>query len=166
MPTSYRSIYFVHYSLHYWGFLAEITNSWNRYCKAAAEFFNFLATLINVAPLGTFSPRMSAVEWISIGSSSTPIVLSDVVIDQASALLSDSFVRSLFRRAMNDEALETQKVIDTKTDKDKKHEQDLEEVGFSSVASVAAKEAMIDRTRSFWQSSKWAKKLSKSMVRF
>ena len=109
---------------------------------------------------------MSAVEWISIGSSSTPIVLSDVVIDQASALLSDSFVRSLFRRAMNDEALETQKVIDTKTDKDKKHEQDLEEVGFSSVASVAAKEAMIDRTRSFWQSSKWAKKLSKSMVRF
>ena len=29
--------------------------------KAAAEYFNFVATLINVAPLGTFSSKMSAV---------------------------------------------------------------------------------------------------------
>ena len=128
--------------------------------KAAAEYFNFLATLINSAPLGTFSSRMSAVEWVSIGSSSTPIVLSDVVIEQASALLSDTYVRALFTCAINDDELETNKVINTKTDKDQKHEKDLEELGTSSAASVAAKEAMVDRNRSFWQSSKWAKKLT------
>mmetsp|Transcript_20160 Transcript_20160/g.43793 ORF Transcript_20160/g.43793 Transcript_20160/m.43793 type:complete len:1384 (-) Transcript_20160:144-4295(-) len=128
--------------------------------KAAAEYFNFLATLINSAPLGTFSSRMSAVEWVSIGSSSTPIVLSDVVIEQASAILSDSYVRALFTCAINDEELDTKKVINTKTDKDRKHEKDLEEIGTSSASTVAAKEAMVDRNRSFWQSSKWAKKLT------
>ena len=128
--------------------------------KAAAEYFNFLATLINSAPLGTLSSRVSAVEWISIGSSSTPIVLSDVVIEQASAILSDAYVRSLFTCAINDDELKTNKVINTKTEKDQKHEKDLDELGTSSAASVAAKEAMVDRNRSFWQSSKWAKKLT------
>ena len=128
--------------------------------KAAAEYFNFLATLINSAPLGTFSSRMSAVEWVSIGSSSTPIVISDVVIEQASAILSDTYVRALFKCAINDEELGTDKVINTKTDKDMKHEKDLDELGTSSAASIAAKEAMVDRNRSFWQSSKWAKKLT------
>lgn len=130
------------------------------HCTAAAEYFNFLATLINATPLGTFSSRMSAVEWVSIGAISTPIVLSDVVIEQASAILSDSYVRALFTCAINDEELDTKKVINTKTDKDKKHEQDLEEIGTSSASSVAAKEAMVDRNRSIWQSSKWAKKLT------
>jgi len=141
----------------------EVLNSMNPtilHYKAAAEYFNFLATLINAAPLGTFSSRMSAVEWVSVGSSSTPIVLSDVVIEQCSAILSDSYVRALFTCAIDDEELDTKKVINTITDKDRKHEKDLEELGTSSAASVAAKEAMIDRNRSFWQSSKWAKKLT------
>lgn len=102
---------------------------------------------------------MSAVEWVSVGSTSSPIVLSDVVIDQASTLLSDAYVRALFKCAINDEALDTQHVIITKSDKDKKHEQDLDELGTTSASSVAAKEAMVDRNKSFWQSSKWAKKL-------
>ncbi|KAL9181070.1 hypothetical protein ACHAXT_009875 [Thalassiosira profunda] len=128
--------------------------------KAAAEYFNFIATLINAAPLGTFSSRMSAVEWVYTGSSSTPIVLSDVVIEQASAILSDSYVRALFTCAINNEELDTKRVLETKSDKDKKHEKDLEEIGTSSAATVAAKEAMVDRNRSFWQTSKWAKKIT------
>ncbi|EED96465.1 hypothetical protein THAPSDRAFT_268040 [Thalassiosira pseudonana CCMP1335] len=103
------------------------------------------------------------VEWVTIGSSSSPIVLSDVVIEQASALISDSYVRALFRCAIDDDALQTQKILGTKTEKDKKHEKDLKEIGSESVASLAAKEAMVDRNRSFWQSSKWAKKLTQSM---
>jgi len=132
----------------------------NFHYKGAAELFNFIATLINAAPQGTFSSRMSAVEWVSTGSTSSPIVLSDVVIDQASAVLSDAYVRALFKCAINDEEIGTEKVINTKTEKDKKQEQDLDELGLESTASVAAKEAMVDRSKSFWQSSKWAKKLS------
>jgi ubiquitin-protein ligase E3 C len=126
----------------------------------AAEYFNFLASLINSAPLGTFSSRMSAVEWVSVGASSTPVVLSDVVIEQASAILSDSYVRALFTLAINDDELNTKTVINTKTEKDGKHEKDVEDIGMSSATSVAAKEALADRNRSFWQSSKWAKKLT------
>lgn len=144
--------------------LASVLTNFTCQLPAAAEFFNFIASLINAAPLGTFSSRMSAVEWVTIGSSSSPIVLSDVVIEQASALISDSYVRALLRCAIDDDALQTQKIIGTKTEKDKKHEKDLKEIGSESVASLAAKEAMVDRNRSFWQSSKWAKKLSQSMV--
>ena len=70
--------------------------------NGAAEYFNFLVLLIDSAPLGTFSSRMSAVEWVTIGSSSTPIILSDVVIEQAAAILADSYVRALFSCAIND----------------------------------------------------------------
>lgn len=128
--------------------------------NGASEYFNFISILINAAPLGTFSSRMSAVEWVSVGSSSTPIVLSDVVIEQASALLSDSYVRALFTCAIDEDRLNTKIVINAKTDKDEKHEKDLQEIGMSSAALVAAKEAMVDRNRSIWQSSKWAKQLS------
>ena len=128
--------------------------------KAAAEYFNFVATLIKVAPLGTFSSKMSAVEWVSNGSISSPIVLSNVVIEQANVFLSDSYVRSLFNCAIDDDVLMTRKVIDTKTEKDIKQENDLTEIGSASATSLAAKEAMVDRNRRFWQSSKWAKKLS------
>ena len=128
---------------------------------AATKYFNFVATLINAAPLGTFSSKMSAVEWVSNGSTSSPIVLSNVVIEQAASFLSDSYVRSLFKCAINDDILMTRKVIDTKTEKDIKQESDLNKIGSTSVTSLAAKEAMVDRNRRFWQSSKWAKKLSK-----
>ncbi len=126
----------------------------------AAEYFNFLSVLVNVSPLGTFCSRMSAVEWVSVGSSTTPIVLSDVVCEQASAVLSDSYVRALFTCAINDDKLDTKNVISTKTNKDEEHEKNLLDIGMSSAASIAAKEAMIDRNRSIWQSSKWAKQLA------
>eukprot|EP00804_Cyclotella_cryptica_P013242 CCRYP_007021-RA/>CCRYP_007021-RA protein AED:0.07 eAED:0.07 QI:1533/0.88/0.9/1/0.88/0.9/10/126/925 len=134
----------------------------NFHFKAAAKYFYFLTNLINAAPLGTFSRRMSAVEWVYIGSSSTPIVLSDVVVEQACALLADSYVRSLFRCGINDNILGTGKIIRTKSDKDKSYEKDLEDIGSESMASLAAKEAMVDRSRSFWQGS-WAAKISRSM---
>jgi ubiquitin-protein ligase E3 C len=127
--------------------------------NGAAEYFNFLALLIDSAPLGTFSSRMSAVEWVTVGSSSTPIVLSDVVIEQAAAILADSYVRALFSSAINDNELNTMKQINTITERDEKHEKDLEDIGTASAASVAAKEAMADRNRNFWQTSKWGMKL-------
>jgi ubiquitin-protein ligase E3 C len=130
--------------------------------KAAAEYHNFLTNLINAAPLGTFSRRAAAVEWMYIGSSSTPIVLSDVVVEQASALLADSYVRALFKCAIDDDVLRTEKVMHTKTDKDKSYEKDLADIGTESVSSLAAKEAMMDRNRSFWQGT-WAKKLTRSV---
>ena len=130
--------------------------------SAAAEYYGFIATLINAAPLGTFSSRMSAVEWVSSGSSSTPIVLSSAVLEQVAALLHDSHVRALFTCAIDDEALGTAKVIRTKTDKDKKHEKDLEELGVDATA-VAAQEAMVDHNRSIF-SSKWAKKLQTKLT--
>jgi ubiquitin-protein ligase E3 C len=130
--------------------------------KAAAEYHNFLSNLINAAPLGIYSRRMSAVEWVYIGSSSTPIVLSEAVVEQASVLLADSYVRNLFRCAIDPDSLETDKVINTKTDKDKSYEKDLEEIGTESVSSLAAKEAMVDRNRSFWQGT-WAKKMTRSV---
>ena len=126
--------------------------------KPAAEYYNFLALLINAAPLGTFSSRMSAVEWVYNGSSSTPIVLSSVIIEQVSAIISASTVRGLFNCAIDNDALDTKTVLSNKTAKDEKHEQDLEELGSTSAANVAAKEAMADRTKSIWQSG-WARKL-------
>jgi len=136
------------------------TNPSQLHYKAAAEYFNFIAILINVAPLGTFSSKMSAVEWVSNGSISSPIVLSKVVIEQANIFLSDSYVRSLFNCSIDDDVLMTRKVIETKTEKDKKQENDLAEIGSIPVTSLAAKEAMVDRNRKFWNSSKWARKLS------
>jgi hypothetical protein len=135
------------------------TNPTVLHYNGAAEYFNFLALLIDSAPLGTFSSRMSAVEWVTIRSSSTPIVLSDVVIEQAAAILADSYVRALFSSAINDNELNSMKQINTITERDEKHEKDLEDIGTASAASVAAKEAMADRNRNFWQTSKWGMKL-------
>eukprot|EP00956_Cyclotella_meneghiniana_P027192 scaffold60450_cov51-Cyclotella_meneghiniana.AAC.1 len=130
--------------------------------KAAAEYHNFLSNLINAAPLGTFSRRMSAVEWVHFNATSTPVVLSTVVVEQASVLLADSYVRALFNCAIDNDLLETEKVINTRTEKDKSYEKDLHDIGTESVSSLAAREAMVDRNRGFWQGT-WAKKLTKSV---
>uniref|UniRef100_A0A7S2UH98 HECT-type E3 ubiquitin transferase n=1 Tax=Attheya septentrionalis TaxID=420275 RepID=A0A7S2UH98_9STRA len=132
--------------------------------KAGALFFNLLASLIDLVPLGTFTARRSAVEWVTHGAHHSPIVLSTVVLDQCKILLVDSYVRELFSSAINDTALNTEHVITSKNDKDLKLEQDMAAVGSTSAANLAAKEARIDRDRSFWKSSKWAKKLSKTMT--
>ena len=108
--------------------------------------------------------RESAVEWVSDGSSHTPVVLSPVIIQQCKLLLVDSFVRDLFACAVDKSSLDTDRILREKNDKDLKHEKNLAEVGGSSAASLAAKEARINRTKGFWQSSKWARKLSEGVV--
>lgn len=130
----------------------------------AAFFFDVIATLVDAVPLGTFSSRESAVEWISDGDHHTPIVLSSVICDHCKLLLVDSFVRNLFNCAIGCNALGTDEVLRSKNDKDLKHEKDLAEVGTSSATSLAASEARVDRSKSFWKSSKWARKLSSGVV--
>lgn len=131
----------------------------------ASMYFNLLSTVIDIVPLGAFSSRQTAVEWVSLGGAHhTPIVLSSVVIDQCKTLVLDSYVRQLFRCAIDDTAFDTASILESKNEKDLKHEKELVDVGASSAASLAAKEAMVDRSKSFWQTSKWAKKLSQSVV--
>lgn len=131
----------------------------------ASFFFDFIATLVDAVPLGTFSSRDSAVEWISNSSGHhTPIVLSPVVTDQCKLLLVDSFVRNLFNCAIDDDVLGTVNILRTKNDKDLKLEKDMAEVATASATSLAANEAKVDRNKSFWKSSKWARKLSSSVV--
>jgi len=129
-------------------------------------YFNLVSELIKVAPLGAFSSDKSSVEWIKNGTHLSPIVLSPVILDQCKGLLVDSYVRQLFDTAINEESLGTEKFIHEMNEKDLKHEKDMKEVELSSAVSLAAKEAMVDRSvRGFWLSSKWAKKISKGVVR-
>ena len=85
-------------------------------------------------------------------------------MEQCKLLLVDSFVRNLFNCAIDNDALGTENVLRSKNDKDLKHEKDLAEVGTSSATSLAASEARVDRSKGFWKSSKWARKLSSSVV--
>jgi ubiquitin-protein ligase E3 C len=133
--------------------------------RAAALYFNILAVLVDAIPLGTFSSRDSSIEWVTDGRGQhTPIVLSPVVIDQCKLLLLDSFVRKLYTCAIDLEALNTVRVLNEKNENDLKQEKDLFEGGASSPAALAEKEARVDRTRTFWQSSKWAQKLTKGVT--
>ena len=133
--------------------------------QQAALFFNFVATLLDVVPLGTLSmARESAVEWISDGKSHlTAVVLSPVILEQCRYLLHDSFVRDLFICAMDDDAMGTEKTLNEKTEKDLKLEKDL--FGTITASSLAAKEARIDRSKGFWNSSHWAKNIKKSVTK-
>ena len=102
-------------------------------------------------------------EWVSEGTKSTPIVLSVVVIDQCKALLADSYVWNLFNCAIDEDTIRVESIIAGKNDKDQKYEKEMSELGGASAASLAAQEARVDRSKGFWQSSKWAKKLSKNL---
>lgn len=129
----------------------------------AALFFNFLSMLLDIVPLGTLSrARESAVEWMSDGKSHlTAVVLSPVILEQCKYLLHDSFVRDLFTFAIDDDAMGTERTLSEKTEKDLKLEKDL--FGTTTASSLAAKEARIDRSKGFWNSSKWAKNIKKSV---
>ncbi len=133
----------------------------NYLLTAAASYFNFTAFLTDLVPVTTFSSRQSSVEWIRDGSHLTPIVLSPVILDQCKVIILDSYVRSLFNCAIDVDALNVKEIISKKDGRDKKLEKDLEEILTESSISVAAREAMVDRTKGFWQRSKWAKKLQK-----
>lgn len=135
--------------------------------ETATLYFNVIATLVDVVPLGTFSSRDSTVEWISDGAHHTPVVLSSIILEQCKLLLVDSFVRRLFQQAIDMNALQTDSILSRKEDQDLKHENDLlQEGGAISAAMMAAKEARIDRNRSFWISSRWSKKLTKGVTSF
>jgi len=140
------------------------SNSVSRDPAAIAMYFDLLSTLLDVLPVGTFSSRDSSVEWLTGGKGHhIPIVLSHAILDQCRLILLDSFIRRLFNCALPDVA-QFDKVLMTKNDKDLKHEKDLVETGASSAATLAAKEARIDRNKNFWNSSKWASKLTRGVT--
>ena len=102
-------------------------------------------------------------EWILTKSTHSPVLLSPVVIEQCRLLLLDSWVRSLFNLAIDDDILDTDAVMQKKTEKDLKYEKEM--MGGENAMALAAKEATHERGEGIlWQSSKWAKKLGKTMV--
>jgi len=131
--------------------------------EASTSYFRFVATLVDASPLSTFSCRDSVVEWVSDGGHHSPVVISPVILEHCRALVADRWVRKLFRCAMDTDRLQTDVVLAKKTDKDLKMEKDLFQVGSSSVASLAAKEARVDRNKSFWKSSAWAKNMKQGV---
>lgn len=131
--------------------------------KAATTFFDFLSLLIDKVPLGAFSSRHSEIVMIGDGTHLTPVVLSTVIRDQCKAFLIDSNVRNLFRVAVDSDNLNIDEILNRKESADISLEKELEELKTISSISVAAKEAMIDRSSSLWQGSGWAKQLSKKM---
>ena len=133
---------------------------------ATACFFQFIATLVDAVPLGTFSSRESVVEWISDGKGHhSPVVLSSVVMEQCKMLLVDAFVRKLLHCAIDDETLKTEVILLQKNEKDLKQEKELQDAGQASAANLAAQEARKDRNRGFWNSSGWARKLGKGVTK-
>jgi len=133
--------------------------------NVAAAYYSVLATILDVVPLGTFSSRQSSVEWVGTGSSHLiPVVLSKIVQDQCKLLLVDSYIRKIFCCAIDDSALSVSAVMNTKDKTDMKHEDEMKETGeISSAKTLAAQEAIEDRSRKFWESN-WAKKLSKKVT--
>lgn len=92
-----------------------------------------------------------------------PIIISPVVIDMCKGILTDAYVRAAFQAAIDDDILRTDATLHHKSEEDLKYEKDLTEAKSSSAASLAAAEAR--KGKNFWQkSSKWAKKLSTTMV--
>ena len=133
------------------------------HCSSATRFYRFIATLVDAVPIGTFSSRESVVEWISDGKGHhSPVVLSPVVMGQCKFLLADSFVRKLFHGAIDKKSLKTDEILKLKTEKDLKHEKNLQEAG-ATAASLAAKEARVERNKSFFKSSGWARRLKKGV---
>ena len=108
--------------------------------------------------MGVFSNRHSAVEWID---NKTPIVLSPIIKRQCQSLWTDyNYVRNLFISSFS-----YQKILESKNDKDRKEEEELNKTKSVSVTSLAAREATADRSKRIWQQSKWAKALTKRVVR-
>jgi len=131
--------------------------------EASSIYFRFLATLVDAIPVSTFSSRDSVVEWVSDSGHHSPVVLSPIILEHCRILVADGWVRKLFLSAVDPDHLKMEQVLIKKNDKDLRMEKELSEVGSNSVASVAAKEARVDRNRSFWKSSAWARNLTKGV---
>ena len=131
----------------------------------ATLYYDFLAVLLDAIPLTSFSSRESAVEWIDDGKGHhTPVVLSPVVLEQCRAITLDSFVRRIFRCAIDTEYFQTESVLAERTDEDTKMEKDLLEASGSSNTALAAREARMDRSKPFWATSKWARRITKNVT--
>ena len=129
-----------------------------------AKFFRVVAALVDDIPLGTFiSTRESTITWINVDGNQKPIVLSPIILEQCKSLLVENYVRRMFLAAIDTTYLQTDTVLASKNDQDLKHESDWSESSSSSAASLAAKEARIDRNKKFWNSSNWARKLTKGV---
>lgn len=131
--------------------------------RAATIFFDFLSLIIDKVPLGAFSSKHSEMVMISDGAHLSPVVLSTVIRDQCKSFLIDSNVRNLFRAAVDADIAGIDKRLSRKDNKDILLQKELDDLKMISSVSVAAKEAMIDRSSSFWQGSGWAKQISKKM---
>ena len=131
---------------------------------STAKFFRFIAALVDDVPVGTFtSTRESTITWINIDGNQKPIVLSPIILEQCKSLLVESYVRRIFNASIDTQFLQTDHVLTSKNEQDLKHERDWNESSSSSAATLAAKEARIDRNKKFWNSSNWARKLSKGV---
>lgn len=130
---------------------------------ASTAFYQFIATLVDAVPLATFSSRESVVEWISDGKGHhSPVVLSSVVMEQCKSLLLDSGVRKLMDCAIDNDALKTEAILMQKNEKDIKQENALRDSG-GNAAALAAQEAKIDRSKGFFNSAGWAKRIKGGM---
>ena len=131
--------------------------------ESSTIFYQIIATLVDAVPLATFSSRESAVEWISDGKGHhSPVVLSSVVMEQCKSLLVDSYVRRLLDCAIDGDALRTEAILQQKNEKDIKQENDFRESGGNATA-LAAQEAKIDRSKSFFQTAGWARRIKGGM---
>ena len=131
---------------------------------AATIFFDFMSILVDAVPLGAFSSRENEMGWIEQASHFTPVVLSSVVRDQCKLFLVDSFTREIFNIASNSNKSNIDAILKKKDANDNKLEQELEEIKSKSTVTVAAQEAMVNRSTGFWKKSNWAKQLSKKVV--
>jgi hypothetical protein len=124
-----------------------------------------MSLLVENTPLGSFSSRESEIGWVEEGSRLSPIVVSSIVRDQCKILLAEDFVRKVFRTALDIDVVSVDTVLHQKDEKDIKIEEELKSIQSESALSVAAKEATADHSTGFWQKSKWARNLSKKVVR-
>jgi ubiquitin-protein ligase E3 C len=132
--------------------------------SSATLFYTILCTILDALPLPTFSSRDSSVEWMTDGKGHhTPIVLSSVILDQCKLILLDSLVRRLFNCSISAASFDHDAVLARKSETDLKHEKNLLDSGAASASMLAAKEARVDRSVGFWNSSKWARKISKGV---
>jgi hypothetical protein len=125
-----------------------------------------MSVLVENVPLGSFSSKESEIGWIEEGSRLSPIVVSSIVRDQCKIFLTEDFVRKVFRAALDFNIMDVNAILTQKDDRDIKIEEELKAIQSESALSVAAKEALTDHSTGFWQKSKWAKKLSKKVVRY
>jgi len=121
---------------------------------------NVMVSLLHRLPVATFTSRESAVAWMDRGDGHMqPVVLAPVILEHCKLVLLDSWVRQVWDKAL----VNVDDVLSHKDERDIKLEADLIKEG-TSAAALAAKEARMDRSKRFWNSSKWAQKLKASVT--